>query len=150
MSGWRAIKRKALGTVHETFRLPCVYLTHQAGNPAVVLARLHRALFDSNMADGDFANAATLRDTRDYVICARANLVPVMNAYFIFDDSEVFRTGPNSPDREGYIRTEIALATSAERDKVLGWAAVVGDSLRVEISAHLGSDYDASAWTFLP
>lgn len=109
MAGWRDIKRKALGQVHETFAIPAVYLTHAAGTPIPLNARLHLKPMVTDQ-EGDFSAAATIHDLSSRVVIESSALPSgvLSRAYLIFGNSEAYITGASRPVRDGFVWVEVS------------------------------------------
>ncbi|RWO06281.1 MAG: hypothetical protein EOS07_21820 [Mesorhizobium sp.] len=115
MVGWRDQKRKALGTIHRTFEIPAVYLTHTAGTPMRVDVRLHGRPVVSDVQTGDWGNAASLIDTATRIVFQKTDALTevLTNAYVIFGNSEAYITGP-CREREGYLWVEVSEVPKAD------------------------------------
>ncbi len=119
MAGWRDIKAKALGRVHETFVVPAVYLTHAAGTPLRVGIRVHTK---QSRVENEFTwpNAPGFLELEPRVIFDAAEVSnPAQRAFVFVSPTEVYRLGASKPAREGYIAVDVVEATQAEIDAVV-------------------------------
>lgn len=113
MAGWRDIKQLARATVHETFVVPAVYLTHATANPVRVGVRDHTKV-QPRTADSVWAETSPLMELTPKVIFRKSEVpAPFAKAFVIFSATDIYRLGVSEPAREGYIQTD-AVALSAD------------------------------------
>lgn len=115
MGRWREHKAKALAKVHEHFEVPAVYLTHPAGTPLRLMVRVHTRL---NRIENEFTfpNTPGFLDLEPTIIFRASDVEGrvYQDAFVFVGPSEVYRTGPSRPVRDGYIPVEVADASEAD------------------------------------
>lgn len=113
MSRWREHKARALGNVHEHFEVPAVYLTHPAGTPHRLMVRVHtrQSRIENEFT---FPNTPGFLDLEPTIIFRASDVdgIVYQDAFVFVGPSEVYRTGPSRPVRDGYIPVEVTDASS--------------------------------------
>lgn len=103
MPGWRERKARMLATVHRTFEVEGVYLTHAGGTGVRANCRIHRKPTVDALSFADFSDAARSWATEDVLVFDLAQVPnPLPDAFFIVSPTEGYKLGSAKPAQDGY------------------------------------------------
>lgn len=93
-----------LRSVHRTFEVAGVFLTHADGEPVRATARIHRKPAVDRLAFGDFNDGSAGALITENVIVFDLQQVPrpMPGTYFIVGLREGYKLGPAKPEQDGY------------------------------------------------
>lgn len=121
MSGWRDTLRSMRRDVHETMRVPAIYLARSASAPIVVSVRLHVRFQDAGAA-GAGEGYSQIADITPRVKFDRAQVSnPLHNATVIVSETEAYRVQHTRPPDDEWIVAEVSQLSAA--DAAAAWDA---------------------------
>jgi len=120
MSSWRDTKARAKASVHATFGVPAVYLTHAAGTPVPCTIRVHSKV-SPTQNEFTWPQTSGFLEIDPRIIFAEADVPnPLPKSYVIVSQSEIYRIGTTAPYRDGFAAAEVILLSGQELAAIVG------------------------------
>ena len=120
MANWRDTRNRAKASVHATFGIPAVYLTHAAGMPVPCTVRVHSKV-SPTQNEFTWPQTSGFLEIDPRIILAESEVPnPLPKSYVILSQTEVYRIGTAAPPREGYASAEAIMLSGQELAAIVG------------------------------